>query len=266
MPWKRDNDNKLFPWLFRQRLWNTSRNSLLEDVETIVKESTPTNTVNNTTLIDQSSYNTYNNKNTSYVNNSHSEYTDNSVKTTVINNFSFPAIKRQPEPFDRPPSILPTDIDNQTATRTSAGSSINVSDALDKYRNSFSRLIHNPLSLQREGIARSIPNTNFTAQINKDLSEAVTARETDPELIPGALSGYLIGGETLGGLKGNGTLFLGLKALSTYAQMNRALSSLAFIEPLNTIAVKYKTVDIRDDFKEFSIDDLQQYLKDAPPI
>lgn len=260
MSWKKDVGMGWLPKL----LWNTSRNDLLTDVENIVKDSSGSvNNITGNTLLNNNSFTVNSNKQTNYVNNYQTTVIDKSSNTTVINNFSITPTRRQPPTFVNyyrkyPDPILPTDIDNQTATKTNIGSSINVSSSLVTERAKNQKLIHNPLSLQREGKTRSLPKTNYVSVLTENFTSAIEARENNPEKIPGELGGYLIGGNKFGGVKGEGSVFLGIKGISTYAQINRMTSSLAFIEPLNTIPITYKEIEVDDEYLELTLPELLQ--------
>ncbi|WP_342597697.1 hypothetical protein VKI21_06965 [Cyanobacterium aponinum UTEX 3222] len=237
-------------------LWNKSRQWVVEDVEEIT-----TNARNSLQGILGTSQNiniVNTNNQTNYVNN-YQTTINKSSDTTIINNFSITPTRRQPpSQINYPDPVLPTDIDNQTPTKTNIGSSISVSQSLITDRTKNQKLIHNPLSLQREGKTRSLPQTDFTATLGEDFTKAIDARENNPESIPGELGGYLIGGNHFGGIKGEGAIFLGIKAISTYAQMNRMTSSLAFIEPLNTIPITYTEIQVDDEYLPLTTPNLIQ--------
>ena len=163
-----------------------------------------------------------------------------------------PRVFRSPPALRLPDPILPTDIDNQTATQTPLGSSINVGASVQSDRYKMGKLIFHPYSTNKKGIRRNVPSNFLALEYQKAQQEAVDAISNiqNGEPTPIEYSGWLVSSSNLSGLKGTGHILMGINSISALAQTYRALSSIATIEPTNDIPVEYEDVDIDDEFTQ----------------
>jgi hypothetical protein len=161
-----------------------------------------------------------------------------------------PPVWRNPPPITLPDPILPIDIDNQTATVTPVGSSINVGAAVQQDRYKMGKMIFHPYSSNKKGIRRKVPKNALVLEYQKAQREAIDAinKLKNNQPTPIEYSGWLVASKDLAGLKGDGHILVGINSLSALAQTYRALSSIATIEPTNEIPVEYEDQDIDDKF------------------
>ena len=159
-----------------------------------------------------------------------------------------PKVWRSPPQISLPDPILPTDIDNQTATTTPVGSSINVGAAVQLDRYKMGKLIFHPHSTNKKGIRRKVPKNFLALEYQKAQQEAINAisKLKNGEPTPIEYSGWLVSNSNLDGLRGDGHILMGINSISALAQTYRALSSIATIEPTNEIPVEYESLDIYD--------------------
>lgn len=159
-----------------------------------------------------------------------------------------PKVWRSPPQISLPDPILPTDIDNQTATTTPVGASINVGAAVQLDRYKMGKLIFHPHSTNKKGIRRKVPQNFLALEYQKAQQEAikVISKLKNGEPTPIEYSGWLVSNSNLDGLRGEGHILMGINSLSALAQTYRALSSIATIEPTNEIPVEYESLSIYD--------------------
>lgn len=159
-----------------------------------------------------------------------------------------PKVWRSPPQISLPDPILPTDIDNQTATTTPVGASINVGTAVQLDRYKMGKLIFHPHSTNKKGIRRKVPQNFLALEYQKAQQEAINviSKLKNGEPTPIEYSGWLVSNSNLDGLRGEGHILMGINSLSALAQTYRALSSIATIEPTNEIPVEYESLSIYD--------------------
>ncbi|MBD2395687.1 hypothetical protein H6G11_15690 [Cyanobacterium aponinum FACHB-4101] len=89
-----------------------------------------------------------------------------------------PRIWRSPPQISLPDPILPTDIDNQTATQTPVGASINVGAAVQNNRYKMGKTIFHPASTQKKAIRRKVPKNFLALAYQNAQNEAIKAIDT----------------------------------------------------------------------------------------
>ena len=180
-------------------------------------------------------------------------------------NYRNPTVWRSRPQVSLPDPILPTDIDNQTATTTPVGSSINVGASVQLDRYKMGKLIFHPHSTNKKGIRRKVPNNSLTFEFQKAQQEAINAisKLKNGEPTPIEYSGWLVSNSNLDGLRGDGHILMGINSLSALAQTYRALSSIATIEPTNEIPVEYESINVVDKVKPLKFNGKSECM---PPI
>jgi hypothetical protein len=163
-----------------------------------------------------------------------------------------------------PPKRLPTEVDNQTATKTKLTSSISVrrqQDANEAYNRGV--LKFNPLSTQYVQKLRKVPSKQLVAQFNEAKARGLKAQE-NKALTPQPIEqlGFLITTSNLAGVKGDGSFLCGLESVSALSQVIKAMNSVGLISPTNEIPTQYEEQLIDDDYKKLDFKGFGERLED----
>lgn len=163
-----------------------------------------------------------------------------------------------------PPKRLPTEVDNQTVTKTSIGASISVrkqQDANESYNRGV--LKFNPLSTQYKQKLRKIPSKQLISNFTEAQKRGQKAQENkllEPQKIEQL--GFLITTSDLAGFKGDGNFLYGLESISALSQAIKAMNSISLITPTNEIATQNDEQLIDDDYKKLDFKGFAERVED----